>query len=131
MMMADDLDFTMKTPQGGQRRAFRTKVPGLRAVVPAKNLQFDVGDLSATGLSLDSQEGQLREGEGFEFDLFLNNKLFLSGIKARVMRILEGGRAGCNFETMDQRKEERLDKLVLEVQKRLIAMRKAARSREG
>jgi c-di-GMP-binding flagellar brake protein YcgR len=89
-----------------------------------------VGDLSATGLSLNAAKGELQEGESIEMDLFLNNKLFLSGIKARVMRILDDGTAGCNFETMEQRKEERLDKLVLEVQKRLIAMRKAARKKE-
>jgi len=129
--MADDLNFSINAPKGGQRRAFRTKVPGLKAVVPAKNAEFEVGDLSATGLSLGTGTGRLSEGEGLEMDLFLNNKLFLSGIKARVMRILGNGSAGCNFEAMDQRKEERLDKLVLEVQKRLIAMRKAARGREG
>jgi c-di-GMP-binding flagellar brake protein YcgR len=128
--MADDLEFSIKPPEGGQRRAYRTKVPGLKAVIPAKDAQFNVGDLSATGLSLNAGEGQLEEGESIEMELFLNKKLFLSGIKARVMRILDDGTAGCNFEIMDQRKEERLDKLVLEVQKRLIAMRKAARGKE-
>lgn len=128
--MADDLDFSIKAPKGGQRRAYRTKVPGLKAVVPAKEREFTVGDLSATGLSLHAAKGVLKEGETIVMDLFLNKKLFLSGIKARVMRILDDDSAGCNFEAMGQRKEERLDKLVLEVQKRLIAMRKAARGKE-
>ena len=44
------------------------------------------------------------------------------------MRVIsEKGIIGCVFHDMDRRQEIKLDKLVLEVQKRLIELRKAKR----
>ena len=64
------------------------------------------------------------------FDLLLNKRLFLGDLKGKVMRVLDKGIIGCNFEPMDRRQEIKLDKLVLEVQKRLIELRKAKRAAE-
>lgn len=127
--MAEDLKFSIQKKDAGPRRAYRAKVPGLKAVIPAKGGEYEVIDLSATGMSLKDEDGVLREGELLECDLFLNRRIFLSEIKTRVMRVKKGV-AGCNFESVDRHKEERLDKLILEVQKRLIATRKQARSKD-
>ena len=54
----------------------------------------------------------------------------LGDLKAKVMRVLDRGIIGCNFLTMERRQEIKLDKLVLEVQKRLIELRKAKRAAE-
>ncbi len=127
--MSDDFSFTMAGDDKQQRRAFRASVPGLEVYIPARDARYKVGDLSALGLAFLDESRSFKEGEALELDMFLNRKLFLSGLKLRVMRVLDKGIIGCNFEAIDPRKEARLDKLVLEVQKRLIALRKAAKKK--
>jgi len=124
--MAEDISFTV-AGDDSQRRAFRAKVPGLKVVVPARNAGYDVMDLSAMGLAFKDDAKSFKENTIITFDLYLNDKVFLAELTARVMRMLPNGLVGCNFEGNDHRKEARLDKLVLEVQKRLIALRKKAR----
>lgn len=124
--MAEDISFSV-AGDDSSRRAFRAKVPGLRVVVPAKSAGFDVVDLSAMGLAFRDDARSFKENTMITFDLHLNDKVFLAELTARVMRVLDNGIIGCNFEGNDHRKEARLDKLVLEVQKRLIALRKKAR----
>lgn len=129
--MIDDYSFSLgKNGNGGQRRAFRTKIPGLEVVLRATDRRFVALDLSAMGLAFKDETKGFTEGEQLEFDLLLNKKLFLPEMKARVMRVLDNGIIGVNFEANDYRKEARLDKLVLEVQKRMIALRKKA-SKQG
>lgn len=95
--------------------------------VPIRKETFDVADLSAMGLAfMDSAKG-FTEGQVIEFDLLINKKVFLNKLTAKVMRVLDKGIIGCNFEGVDHRKEVKLDKLVLEVQKRLIAIKKKSR----
>ncbi len=124
--MADELSFSV-SGDDSQRRAFRAKVPGLQVAVPAKQAAYDVVDLSAMGLAFRDDTKSFKENTIITFDLHLNGKVFLAELTARVMRVLANGIIGCNFEGNDHRKEARLDKLVLEVQKRLIALRKKAR----
>ena len=124
--MAADISFTV-AGDDSQRRAFRAKVPGLKVAVPAKKASYDVMDLSAMGLAFRDDAKSFKENTIITFDLYLNDKVFLAELTARVMRMLDNGLVGCNFEGNDHRKEARLDKLVLEVQKRLIALRKKAR----
>lgn len=124
--MPEDISFSV-AGDDSQRRAFRAKVPGLRVAVPAKNAAYDVVDLSAMGLAFRDDAKSFKENIIITFDLHLGGKVFLAELTARVMRVLDNGIIGCNFEGNDHRKEARLDKLVLEVQKRLIALRKKAR----
>ncbi|BBD08102.1 PilZ domain-containing protein [Desulfovibrio ferrophilus] len=127
-MSSSDLDFSIGADDGGsQRRAFRAKIPGVAVYVPIRKETFDVADLSAMGLAfMDSAKG-FTEGQVIEFDLLINKKVFLNKLTAKVMRVLDKGIIGCNFEGVDHRKEVKLDKLVLEVQKRLIAIKKKSR----
>ncbi|MEW5771940.1 MAG: PilZ domain-containing protein [Thermodesulfobacteriota bacterium] len=124
--MAQDISFTVGGDDS-QRRAFRAKVPGLKVAVPDRSASYDVMDLSAMGLAFRDDAKSFKENTIITFDLYLNDKVFLAELTARVMRMLDNGLVGCNFEGNDHRKEARLDKLVLEVQKRLIALRKKAR----
>ncbi len=125
--MADDLSFSIGNGDDSQRRAFRAKIPGLSVHLAKNDVVYKVADLSAMGLAFFDDEGVFKEGEPVTFDMLLNNKVFLSELKAKVMRVLKNGLVGCDFEINDHRKEARLDKLVLEVQKRLIAMSKKAK----
>lgn len=123
--MSADFDFKMPEEGGSQRKAFRARVPGLEAWLSKQKKTLPIADLSAGGLALMDPDGILREGEIVEFDLLLSKKLFLSKVRAQVMRKLPNGTAGCNFDTLDRQQEALLDKLVLEVQKRLIALKRA------
>ena len=123
--MADSISFSFPGDDSDQRRAFRAKVPGLEAWVPHLRKAYPVHDISASGLAVLDAETEFQEGETFQFDLLLNRKLFISGLTATVIRRLQNGVIGCNFAELDPKQEARMDKLVLEVQKRLIALKKA------
>jgi hypothetical protein len=112
------------------RQAYRTRVPGLQVRVREMKQSFDVKDLSASGFAFSSTLGKFHEGDKYEVDLLLNKKAILVGIEVNVARVLKNGIVGCKFEELDRRNEARLDKLVLEVQKRQIAMRKASKPKE-
>lgn len=121
------MDFDVRLPNDDDqlRKAFRTRVPGLLIRVADSGKEYQVKDLSASGFAILEEARVFKEGQAFEFDLLLARKLFLSQIKGRVMRVLDNGIVGCNFQDLDRRQEMKLDKLVLEVQKRLIELRKA------
>jgi hypothetical protein len=89
-----------------------------------------VSDISASGFAFEDNPRGYSSGLEFTFDLLLSKKLFLGELKGKVMRVLDRGIIGCNFMEMDRRQEIKLDKLVLEVQKRLIELRKAKRAAE-
>ncbi|HMM37947.1 MAG TPA: PilZ domain-containing protein [Desulfovibrio sp.] len=121
------MDFDVRLPNDDDqlRKAFRTRVPGLLVRIAGSGKEYQVKDLSASGFAILEEAKVFKEGQPFEFDLLLARKLFLSQVKGRVMRILDNGIVGCNFQDLDRRQEMKLDKLVLEVQKRLIELRKA------
>ena len=128
--MADKYSFQMPEDMQGSRAAYRARVPGLEAWVEKHGFSFSVMDLSAAGIGFMDSNQLLTAGELLEFDLLLNKKLILPGCTARVMRILNNGLAGCTFEGLDRHREALLDKLVLEVQKRMIALRKTKAAQE-
>ncbi|WP_018125304.1 PilZ domain-containing protein [Desulfovibrio oxyclinae] len=119
------MDFNISLPDAEEklRRAFRTRVPGLTVEFLEQGKTLPVKDISATGFAVEG-DSTMREGTSHPVKLLLNGKLFLSDIKANVIRVAENGIAGLNFEQLDRRQQQRLDKLVLEVQKRLIALKK-------
>jgi hypothetical protein len=127
------MGFDLDIPSGDDqlRKAFRTKVPGLTARFPGLDKVFEVKDLSATGFAvLDPSKG-FREGQVVDVDLLISKKLFLGSASAQVMRVLDNGIVGINFVDLERQKQVKLDKLVLEVQKRLIELRKKQREQEG
>jgi hypothetical protein len=114
------------------RQAYRTRVPGLdvRVITKTGPEDFAVQDISASGFAFSDHPRRYSPGMVFSFDLLLNKRLFLGDLKGKVMRVLDKGIIGCVFEAMERRQEIKLDKLVLEVQKRLIELRKAKRDAE-
>jgi len=128
------MDFDIKMDgEEKLRQAYRTRVPGLDVRVVTQNgpKDFPVLDISASGFAFNDSPRGYSSGMILSFDLLLGKRLFLGDLKAKVMRVIaEKGIIGCNFEGMDRRQEIKLDKLVLEVQKRLIELRKARREAE-
>lgn len=117
-------------PDDQLRKAFRTRVPGLSVRFPALKKVYEVKDLSATGFAVLDQAKSFKEGQPLEAELLINKKLFLSGVNSVVMRVLDNGIIGINFVELERQKQAKLDKLVLEVQKRLIELRKKQREQE-
>ncbi len=120
-----DFDVRMPNDDDKLRKAFRTRVPGLFIRITDNGREYQVKDLSASGFAILEENRLFKEGQSFQFDLLLAKKLFLTQITGKVMRVLDNGIVGCNFAGLDRRQEMKLDKLVLEVQKRLIELRKA------
>ena len=119
-------DFEFNLDSDSKRRAFRAQVPGLIARVAEKSLAFHVKDISVTGFAIQPPVGTFTDGEEFQIDLFLNHRVYIRALVCVVTRKLDNGMIGCDFRELDRRQEARLDKLVLEVQKRVIANRRSS-----
>lgn len=121
------MDFKIEVPDSdNQRGAFRARIPGLKARIQETGASFDVKDMSATGIALlAGAESRLKEGASMTVDLLIASKPVLIGLKTKVIRRINEAVLACTFVSPDRRQEARLDKLVLEVQKRMIAQRKA------
>ncbi len=98
-------------------------MPGLTANFLDLGVSTPVKDISATGFAVQGSAG-MKENSEHTVRLLLNDKLFLGDIRCTVIRVVKNGIVGLNFEELDRKQQQRLDKLVLEVQKRLIALRK-------
>jgi len=112
-----------ESSSGTSRKAYRTRVPGLAVKDCATRKVYPVQDISAAGVSLMDEEGTLKEGDGLHMDVVLKDRSIVAGLLAEVAR-RHGNVAGLKFKDLTQRQEERLDKLVLEVQKYLISKSK-------
>ncbi|WP_319584018.1 PilZ domain-containing protein [uncultured Pseudodesulfovibrio sp.] len=123
------MDFNIQLPDDEERlrKAFRTKVPGLTVRFPGLGIVHAVSDLSATGFAVIDKSGRFTEKETFDVELLIKDRLFLAGATAKCMRAHDNGVVGLNFVDLDRQRQMKLDKLVLEVQKRLIALRKKKR----
>ncbi len=121
----DDLEFYHPNTDTNRRSAYRVKVAGLTLRMPRRDMaNFPVVDISASGVSFKGPEGRFQWGEVFECDIMLGERVFISGLVAKAQRIFPGGVVGAAFVDLERRKEVKLDKLVLEAQKRLIALKK-------
>lgn len=119
----NELEFTYLFESAIKRCGFRTKVPGLVALLHGPPASFSVNDISAGGLCVRDPDGLLVLGSAVTLDLELVGKSFLRDARAKVSRH-QDGLAGLYFVELTRRQEERLDKLVLEVQKRAISKSK-------
>lgn len=111
-----------------KRRAYRVNVLGLRVYIPEREESYPARDLSAVGMCIMASEGSFQWGEVFECEIFMEDQSFVSGLYAKVQRLLPDGQVGVSFEELDPRNEARLDKLVLETQKRMIDQKRARES---
>jgi c-di-GMP-binding flagellar brake protein YcgR len=119
--------FTYEPASDVQRQAYRARVPGLMARDVANQAQYHVHDISALGISLEDPGGALKPGDALVVDIQLKDQPIIVGLRAQVARH-HSSVAGLKFTDLSQRQEERLDKLVLEVQKYLISKSKTCGS---
>ncbi len=120
-----DFTFTLEG-EAGRRAAHRERVRGLVAVWDDDgDRRFVVHDVSATGLSLADTEGVLAPGRTGRVTLAIGPRTLIAGLPVTVVRVSGPGLAGLAFGELSLRQEAWLDKLVLEIQKRRIDLRKA------
>ena len=112
----------------GKRTAHRERVQGLVARLDGDAARYVVHDVSASGLALVDPEGRLALGQSCRLALCIGPRELIAGLPATLARRAEGGLAGLAFGELTLRQEAWLDKLILEIQKRRIDLRK---SREG
>lgn len=111
--------------ESGRRMAHRERVRGLAARLDAAGGTYVVHDVSVAGLALVDPEGRLAPGRTCRLDLAIGPKVLVAGLPATVVRQAGQGLAGLAFGQLSLRQEAWLDKLVLEIQKRRINLRKA------
>lgn len=106
------------------RGAFRASLPGLAVRIEGHSGLFKVKDFSVNGLAFWAGKDTFKVDDEFLVDFVLGKKVLLSGLTAKIVRDIGKGLMGCVFVGLDKYQEARLDKLVLEVQKRMILLRK-------
>lgn len=122
----DDFDFSMPDEGDNKRAAFRASISGLKTIVTGSPHEYAVRDISASGCALHAPGSRrFRAGDVLELSFVFHEKPLLDKAAVTVKRVLDNGLVGCSFVGLSPRQEAKLDKLVLEVQKRMIAIRKA------
>lgn len=112
----------------GKRTAHRERVRGLVARLDGEGATYVVHDVSVSGVALVDPEGRLVLGRVCRLALCIGPRELIAGLPATMVRRADGGLVGLAFGELPLRQEAWLDKLILEIQKRRINLRK---SREG
>ena len=126
-----DFEFEL-VGDAGRRSAHRERVRGLTARVEGCEGDFVVHDVSVSGLALVDAGCRLRRGGQCRLSLAIAGRVLIAGLPAAVVREATPDRelAGVAFGALTGRQETWLDKLVLEIQKRRITLRKARAAAE-
>lgn len=121
----------LEQPDGAQgaggRRSYRATLPGLTAVVAGR--AFPVNDISSGGMCVTMPGGRLSKGQALQFDLFIASRLFLKDVHTKLVRA-SATECAFVFENLVSQQEMKLDKLILELQKREIIRQRQARDAE-
>lgn len=123
MNITDGITFSLEQPES-QRDAFRALVRGLQVRILENNAVHDIHDISGIGCRLDACNETYTTGRILHLHLEVKGKVILADIQARVVRCTPDAIVACSFQELTRSQEYALDKLVLEIQKRQIAMRR-------
>ena len=132
--MADDsrydaLDFYIEQHSKHQRGSYRVATHGLTLYLDDVAQTFDIRDLSAHGCSLHASAALLTVGRIFNGDLTIGSTRYLKDITITVIRHIANHSVACVFRALSRQQEIRLDKLLLELQKRSIAIHTSRRKK--
>jgi hypothetical protein len=108
-----------------KRDAFRVPVPELSVELHGSGQRYSVKNLSAVGVALLDGATAFELGQEVVLDFHLAATPVVAEVRAEVSRLDAGsGLAALHFKGLDRRRQSLLDKLILEVQKRIISLRK-------
>ena len=119
-----DVTFTLEG-EVGQRAAHRERVRGLVVRFEDDGHEYVVHDVSASGVAVVDAAGGLVRGRRAALTLAIGAKTLITGLPVTVARVGPGDIVGLAFGELSLRRQAWLDKLVLEIQKRRINLRKA------
>ncbi|WP_045215280.1 PilZ domain-containing protein [Desulfonatronovibrio magnus] len=122
------IDYESSSP----RKAYRVAVPNLKAKIKNMPEEFPALDISAGGMALSlshMKEHGLEEGLEVELSILIKNRVFLDEIKGKIVKI-DDNMAACQFSEITLRQEARLDKLILEVQKKMLEFHRKKKENE-
>lgn len=131
--MVELLDFSIEYPgeKDLKRQAYRLHVPGLSIRIQGQEASCPVIDLSPLGLAFKHEGRAFSLGQTFTLDLYARDKLWVDGLNAKIVRVREKSQVACVFVGLTRVQERALDTLTLEIQKRLIDLRKKKQQQEG
>jgi c-di-GMP-binding flagellar brake protein YcgR len=115
-----DMGFFLESGNNVSRAAYRVNVEGISARTPKGDI-FALRDLSFTGMGLNAKLPTSAEGTVVLMDILISDKLYISHVKCKIVRCMSDGVVACQFVDVSHAIEVKLDKLVLELQKRRIA----------
>ena len=124
-----EVEYTSDT----HRKAYRVSIPNLKVIIKDISKEFQALDISAGGVAFSLPQKMapsLKEGQEIELSLVIRTKVFLEDLKAVLVKVKDDF-AACEFREMPLRQEARLDKLVLEVQKKMIALQRKKQKEEA
>ncbi len=125
MSNTSKFEFTLAEDEQGQRLAYRALVHGIEARIGANKATLPVADISVSGCAFQLCEGfSTKEGDILPLQLEVRGRVIIAQLRAQVIRVTGRGMVACTFMNLSERQEYALDKLVLEIQKRLIEMKK-------
>lgn len=118
-----DLRISFQTMEK-DRSAYRASIPGLGLRLVSGEV-CTAKDLSAGGTSFVPPEDRtFYQDQRLLLDILVAGRVYIQAVECVVVRATPNITA-CAFQALTRAQEIRLDKLVLETQKRLIARRKA------
>ncbi len=122
MMQEKQYDFFIDEDGNSNRHSYRAHVYGIEARVNKKSTCYGLSDISVSGCSFKVPMIEWSINERFVLQLEVKGRIILGGIKARMVRATQNNVVACSFEGLSEKQEYALDKLVLEIQKRIIAL---------
>lgn len=117
-------------PDSERRLAFRAVLVGTKARLSGLPDLYPVNDLSVSGLSLAMADGLLAPEQELGLDLLIADKVYLAALPVKAVRCKDG-ECACSFGALNRQQELKLDKLILEMQKRYIARQKQQNREEN
>lgn len=125
-MDANELNFSYVPSSQCGRGCYRASLPGL-AVHTEDGTTLEVKDISAGGVGVVSLPNWQPPPVAM-LALYVSGKLYVEGLKGTFVQTGRKDVAAYTFVGLSRQQEQRLDKLVLAVQKHLIAMLKARKT---
>lgn len=124
--MGVDFNFRYAGPENKGRASFRVAIRNALVRISGREQPYVLENISASGLAFHAAGTEFRVGEGFVADITGRKRNFIDGLKLEVVRVnREDGVVACRMVDLDSDSEALIDKLVLEVQKRELARKRA------
>lgn len=121
-MEADQFDFSVEHQRderrGQRRRAVRVRLPGMAVWILERDTCFPLVDLNTLGLAFKDEAQSFQPGQAVQVDVHVQGKVWVAGLEAQILGIRDGFLVACTFPNMTKFQELRMDKLILEIQKR-------------